>query len=186
MGRPSILSFRPAPYSRTRCIHMKIKSLSLLALVAALAIVFAGCAQDSTDTTNENPAMQEAVSKGEGASAAAEAAKKGTDPTRSEAMSGGKGTKVALSADPSGALKYNKTQLNADAGDITIAFANESSTTHDVVVIDEADKELGATKQIAESNATASLKGVEAGDYTFFCSLPGHEQAGMKGTLTVR
>lgn len=165
---------------------MKIKSFSLLVLVAALAIVFAGCAQDSTDTTNENPAMQEAISKGEGASAAAEAAKKGTDTTRSEAMSGSKGTKVALSADPSGALKYNKTQLNADAGDITIAFTNESGTPHDVVVRDKDDKELGGTDQITESSATLTLKDVEPGEYTFFCSLPGHEQAGMKGTLTVR
>jgi plastocyanin len=166
---------------------MKVKSFSLLVLVAALAIVFAGCAQDSTDTSNDNPAMQEAVAKGEaGASAAAAEAAKGTDTTRSEAMGGSKGTKVALSADPTGELKFNKTQLNANAGDITIAFGNKSSTIHDVVVIDDANKELGATKQIAESNATASLKGVEAGEYTFFCSLPGHEEAGMKGTLTVR
>jgi plastocyanin len=170
---------------------MKVKSFSLLVLIAALAIVFAGCAQDSTDTSNDNPAMQEAVAKGEAgasaeAAAAAEAEKKGTDTTRSEAMGGTKGTKVALSADPSGALKYNKTQLNANAGDITVAFTNKSSTTHDVVVSDDADKELGATKQITESSDTASLKGVKAGDYTFFCSLPGHEEAGMKGTLTVR
>lgn len=170
---------------------MNFKNFSLLTLVAAFAIAFAGCAQDSTNITNENPAMQEAVAKGEAgasaaAAAAAEAEKSGTDTTRSEAMGGTKGTKVALSADPSGALKYNKTQLNANAGDITIAFTNKSSTTHDVVVTGEADKELGATKQIAESSATASLDGVKAGDYTFFCSLPGHEQAGMKGTLTVR
>lgn len=170
---------------------MNLKNFSLLALVAAFAIALAGCAQDSTDITNENPAMQEEVAKGgAGASAAAaagaEKAKSGTDTTRSEAMGGSKGTKVALAADPSGALKYNKTQLNANAGDITIAFANKSTTTHDVVVTDDADKKLGATKQIAESSATTTLKDVKAGDYTFFCSLPGHEQAGMKGTLTVR
>lgn len=170
---------------------MKVKSFSLLVLVAALAIVFAGCAQDSTDTTNENPAMQEEIAKGEAgasaaAGAAAEADKKGTDSTRSEAMSGSKGTKLSLSADPSGALKYNKTQLNAEAGDITIAFTNESGTPHDVVVRDEDGKELGGTDQITESSTTLKLKDVKPGKYTFFCSLPGHEQAGMKGTLTVR
>ncbi|MBJ7459652.1 MAG: cupredoxin domain-containing protein [Thermoleophilaceae bacterium] len=166
---------------------MNLKNFSLLALVAAFAVAFAGCAQDSTDITNENPAMQEAIAKGEGVSAAAGATQsEGTNTTRSEPKGGTDGTKVALSADPSGALKYNKTQLNANAGDITIAFTNKSTTTHDVVVTGEGDKELGATKQITESSDTAELKSVKAGDYTFFCSLPGHEQAGMKGTLTVR
>lgn len=166
---------------------MKVKSFSLLVLVAALAIVFAGCAQDSTDTTNENPAMQEAVAEGKGASAAAGATQsKSTDTTRSDAMGGTGGTKVALSADPSGALKYNTTSLKAKAGDIEIDFTNESTTPHDVTVTGDGNKELGATKEITESKATAELKDVKAGEYTFFCSVPGHEQAGMKGTLTVR
>jgi len=33
-----------------------------------------------------------------------------------------------------------------------------------------------------QSKVTVNLK---AGTYTFFCPVPGHEQAGMKGTLTV-
>ncbi|MBJ7354012.1 MAG: cupredoxin domain-containing protein [Thermoleophilaceae bacterium] len=163
---------------------MNSKTYALLALVAALA--FAGCAQDSTDTTDENPAMQEAISKGKGASAAAAAAESSTNPTRTEATGGTDGTKVALSADPTGALKYNTTQLNANAGDITIAFQNKSSVPHDVTVTGDGGKELGATKEITESSAKLELKGVKSGDYTFFCSVPGHEQAGMKGTLTVR
>ena len=32
------------------------------------------------------------------------------------------------------------------------------------------------------SKVTADLK---PGKYEFYCSVPGHEQAGMKGTLTV-
>lgn len=166
---------------------MNFKSFALLALVASFA--FAGCAQDSTDTSNENPAMQEAISKGtaaEGASAAAGADKSSTDTTRSEAKGGTGNTKVALSADPSGALKYNTKQLNANAGNIVIAFQNKSSVPHDVTVTGDADKKLGATDQITQSSAKLELKDVKAGDYTFFCSVPGHEQAGMKGTLTVR
>ena len=171
---------------------MNPKIFSLLALVAALA--FAGCAQDSTDTTDDNPAMQEQVMKGAtgggatgaGASeAAGGSAMKSTDTTRSEAKGGTHATKVALSADPTGALKYNTTQLNANAGYISVAFQNKSGTPHDVTITRE-DKQLGATKQITKSSAVLNLKDVKAGSYTFFCSVPGHEQAGMKGTLTVR
>jgi plastocyanin len=179
---------------------MNLKSFSLLALVAALAIVFAGCAQDSTDTTDDNPAMQEQVMKGtaaEGASAAAGASDgammkedktdtSSTDTTRSPATGGTHATKVALSADPSGALKYSTTKLNTNAGNVTVAFENKSSTPHDVTITGSGNKKLGATKQITGSSANLNLKDVKPGTYTFFCSVPGHEQAGMKGTLTVK
>lgn len=176
-----------------RCLRMNPKFLSLLALVAALAI--AGCAQDSTDTTDDNPAMQEQVMKGTAAAGASAATatdsmkssdKMGTDTTRTDAKGGTHATKVALSADPSGALKYNTTKLNTTPGNVTIAFENASSTPHDVTVTGEGNKKLGATKQITDSSAKLNLKDVPAGSYTFFCSVPGHEQAGMKGTLTVK
>lgn len=160
---------------------MKLKSAPLLALLVLALAVFAGCAQDSTNTTDDNPEMQEQIMKGEGASAATQ----GTGTTRSEAKGGTDGNKLSLSADPSGALKYNKDALNANAGNITIAFVNESSTPHDVTV--EGDgKELGATKEFTKGSETLKLEDVKAGTYTFFCSVPGHEQAGMKGTLTVK
>lgn len=167
---------------------MKLKSAPLLALVILALAVFAGCAQDSTNTTDDNPQMQESVMKGQGASTAAGQATQstGTDTTRSEASGGTAGNKLALSADPTGALKYNTTKLNANAGDVTIAFVNESSVPHDVTVEGAGGKELGATKQITKGHATLKLSGLKAGSYTFFCSVPGHEQAGMKGTLTVR
>lgn len=169
---------------------MKIKSAPLLAFVILALAVFAGCAQDSTNTTDDNPEMQEKVSKGEGASAAAAAAEagasKGTDTTRTEAKGGTNGSKVALSADPTGALKYNTTKLNANAGNVTIAFVNESSVPHNVTVDGAGGKEIGATKDITKGHETLKLDNVKPGTYTFFCSIPGHEQAGMKGTLTVR
>ncbi|MGK2877524.1 MAG: plastocyanin/azurin family copper-binding protein [Solirubrobacterales bacterium] len=167
---------------------MNIKSFSLLALVAALAIVFAGCAQDSTDTTDENPAMQEEVMKGTAAESAAKAgaAQSSTGTTPAEATGGTDGTKLALAADPSGALKYNTKQLNAKPGNITITFTNKSTTPHDVVVETEAGKTLGESEDVTEGSVKLVLKDVKAGTYTFYCSLPGHRQAGMEGTLTVR
>jgi plastocyanin len=90
---------------------------------------------------------------------------------------------VALAADPGGALKFDKKTLSAKAGKVTIAFANASSIGHNVTIA-QGPKNLGATKTITRSKATLSLA-LKPGSYTFYCSVPGHRQAGMQGTLTV-
>ena len=51
--------------------------------------------------------------------------------------------------------------------------------------VEGAGKVLGATPPFSGGTKTLSLN-LPAGTYTFYCSVPGHEQAGMKGTLTVR
>ena len=94
------------------------------------------------------------------------------------------GEKLALAADPSGQLKFDKSSLEAQAGPVTIDMKNDSPVPHDVSIdgggVDERGKEVtdGGT-----STVTADLK---PGAYTFYCSVPGHRQAGMEGKLTVR
>ena len=83
---------------------------------------------------------------------------------------------------PSG-LKYNVKVLKASKGKVTIKYTNNSGITHDVR-IEKGSKEFGGTKKISKGTATATLT-LAPGKYTFFCSVPGHEQAGMKGTLTI-
>jgi plastocyanin len=166
---------------------MKLKAFYLLALAAICAFALAGCAQDSTNTTDENPQMQKSVAEG-GTGAAGSSAPASTTPSRTPAKGGaGSGTtKVALSTDPSGALKFNTDSLKANAGAVDVVLTNQSSTPHDVSVKTSSGKVLGTSKEITKGETTLDLKDVPAGTYTFFCSVPGHEQAGMKGTLTVR
>jgi len=99
------------------------------------------------------------------------------------AASGGGGQTLALAADPSGALKYDKSQLEATAGDITIDFTNDSPLQHDVAV--EGNGVNEASDKITGSKTTLSLN-LKAGTYTFFCSVDGHRAAGMEGTLVVK
>lgn len=90
---------------------------------------------------------------------------------------------LKLAADPS-ALAFDKTELSAKAGEVTIDFTNPSAIPHNVV-IEEDGKELAGFEPITEGeeSETADLK---PGTYTFFCSVPGHREAGMEGTLTVK
>lgn len=149
---------------------MRAKTLMMLLVIALFAFAATGCGSDDSgdDPTDNNPALSEQE-----------------DPN-GEQPSDSSSTKLALSADPDGALKYNTTKLNAKPGNITIDLTNESSTPHDVAVSDDADKELGKSETITGSSTSLELTDVKAGDYTFFCTVPGHEAAGMKGELTVR
>jgi plastocyanin len=96
---------------------------------------------------------------------------------------GGGGSTVSVAADPSGQLAYEPTTLTATAGEVTIEFTNEASIPHDVVV-ERDGEDLGETEQITDSSTSTSVE-LQAGEYTYYCSVPGHREAGMEGTLTV-
>ncbi len=78
-------------------------------------------------------------------------------------------------------LKFEPDELEADAGEITIALTSEGSLVHDVV-IEEADD-----TQVVEARGGTQVGSIELepGTYTFYCSVAGHRTAGMEGTLTV-
>ena len=106
-----------------------------------------------------------------------------TTPAATGAGGGGGGSStVKISADPSGALKYEQTDVSATAGSITIDFTNMSSLPHDVTI--EGNGASGATDQITDSTTSTTVD-LDPGTYTFFCSVDGHRAAGMEGTLTV-
>jgi plastocyanin len=56
---------------------------------------------------------------------------------------------------------------------------------HDVTVASSAGAVEGATPKFSGETKSLTLN-LKAGTYTFYCSVPGHRQAGMQGTLTVQ
>jgi plastocyanin len=93
-------------------------------------------------------------------------------------------TTLAIAADPSGQLAFDKKALSAKSGKVTIVLTNASTTAHDIAV--EGDgKNLGASQTITKSKANLTLS-LAPGEYTFFCAVDAHRQAGMQGKLTVQ
>jgi plastocyanin len=93
------------------------------------------------------------------------------------------GRTLALAADPSGKLAYDKDRAAVLAGRVTVRFTNDAPLDHNVTIA-QGSHTLGATKTITGASATLTVN-LRAGDYVYFCSVPGHRQAGMQGTLTV-
>jgi plastocyanin len=89
---------------------------------------------------------------------------------------------VHLSAVANG-LAYNTKVLHAKAGMVTIDFTNLSHLRHNVR-LEVGEKEFGGTKTIAHGSTTVTVK-LAKGTYHFYCSVPGHEDAGMSGQLIV-
>ena len=82
------------------------------------------------------------------------------------------------------ALKYNVTKLNATAGAVTIAMANPSAIfKHNVAIKGNGVNKKG--KVVGKGGISRILVTLNPGKYVFYCSVPGHEAGGMRGTLTV-
>lgn len=82
------------------------------------------------------------------------------------------------------ALEYEEESLETEAGKVTIDFDNPSAIGHDVK-IEKDGEEIGGTEVISQGEESATVE-LEPGEYTFFCSVPGHREAGMEGPLTVK
>jgi len=93
------------------------------------------------------------------------------------------GRTLALAADPGGALRFDKERVAVLAGRVTVRLTNDSTVEHNVTIA-EGSRTLGATATITESTDTLAL-GLAPGAYVFFCSVAGHRESGMEGTLTV-
>lgn len=92
-------------------------------------------------------------------------------------------TSLTLAANPEGQLSYNTKQLSAKAGKVTITMTNMAPEEHNVTVA-QGSTVLGATPTFQGGSKTLTLN-LKPGTYTFYCSVPGHRQGGMEGTLTV-
>src|SRR5690349_5511756 len=149
----------------------KLAALFVL-ILAAFALVACGGGSDTTsDSTAEQPTTQE-ESGGKGGEKEAEGGTAGA-------------ATLDFEADPSGSLAYATDTATAKAGKVTVNFTNSSPVPHDVAIEDEAGETIAETEVLAEGSDSATAE-LEPGEYKFFCTVPGHRQAGMEGTLTVK
>jgi plastocyanin len=102
----------------------------------------------------------------------------------SSAVSGAAGGHVVEIDVASSGLAFDTTSATAQAGPVVIRSKNPQSTSHDIALTGNGVNETG--DMVSNGGvSTITIADLKPGTYTFYCSVPGHEQAGMKGTLTV-
>jgi plastocyanin len=162
----------PATLSQQRGV-IAVTAILVLAAVSMAVVTSGGSKSDTT-------ASAAPQSTTETQSAATPTATTGTPaPASSPAAT----TSLKLAANPEGQLSYDTKALSAKAGTVTITMTNMSPVEHDVAIA-EGSKTLGATPVFSGGSKSVTVK-LKPGKYTFFCTVPGHRQAGMEGTLTV-
>jgi uncharacterized cupredoxin-like copper-binding protein len=83
-------------------------------------------------------------------------------------------------------MRFEPATLNARAGQpIQLTLDNTGQIVHDFRMTEGVAQPVTATAQPGQK-ATVTFTVPRPGTYTFVCSQPGHEQAGMKGTLVVQ
>ena len=148
---------------------MRKPTLILAAILATLALVAAGCGGDDNNSSSDSSGAQ-----GNGGS---------TSEPSSGGGGGGAASKLTVTADPGGALKFDKSSLSAKAGKVTVTMDNPSSTPHALNIEGNGIEEKG-TKTLTQGKASVTVN-LKAGKYEFYCPVDGHKAAGMEGTLTV-
>jgi uncharacterized cupredoxin-like copper-binding protein len=119
---------------------------------------------------------------------------------------GGGGGGAALSVSMLDTLKFEPATLSAAANTATqVTARNTGAQQHNFVLVKPEDENRVATDAAAKNGDATGIAGVlaggapvagggsetltinvPAGSYSYICTIPGHYQAGMKGTLTVQ
>jgi plastocyanin len=95
----------------------------------------------------------------------------------------GPGETLKLAADPT-QIAYTSKALSSKPGKVTIDFTNPAPIQHDVTIA-KGSQQIAKSKLVAQGSTSVAAD-LAPGKYVFYCSVPGHRQAGMEGTLTVK
>lgn len=159
-----------------------VVALWFVALVGAATTFAVLHAQDEESAeASEVAAGQRQIEERE--EAAANPAEKRAKEAPAAPSAQGPGGTLQLAADPT-QIAFDKTALSSKPGKVTIDFANPSALEHNVA-IEQGGKEIAVSETIVEGKTSVSAD-LAPGSYTFLCTVPGHAEAGMEGTLTVK
>src|SRR6266480_1451668 len=148
-------------------------AIGLFAAVVATTMAFAIVkSNDEQKSRNEKLAKEEQQAAGTTTSAA------GQPPS-------GAAQTLAVSSPADGSLVFQPNGLTAKPGNVTVTYDNPSPVAHSIAVATANGNVLGEVQPFAAGKQSVNLSNLAPGKYVFYCTVPGHREAGMQGNLTV-
>ncbi len=94
-------------------------------------------------------------------------------------------TDLAVSSPSDGGLVFQPNGLTAKPGNVDITYDNPSQVPHSIAVATANGNVLGQVQPFSNGKQSVDLSNLAPGKYVFYCTVPGHREAGMQGDLTV-
>jgi plastocyanin len=94
-------------------------------------------------------------------------------------------TQLDVSSPSDGGLVFQPNGLTAKPGNVDITYDNPSQTAHSIAVATANGNVLGEVQPFTAGKQSVDLTDLKPGKYVFYCTVPGHREAGMQGDLTV-
>jgi plastocyanin len=92
---------------------------------------------------------------------------------------------IKIEAAPTGGLSFGPSALSVKTGIYLVVFTDGANTQHTLNFQDSSTLWPGLVVNNAGEKLQSRIFFGADGAYTFFCAVPGHEAAGMKGVVTV-
>jgi uncharacterized cupredoxin-like copper-binding protein len=82
-------------------------------------------------------------------------------------------------------IKFDQKAYSVRGGEVKIAYPNDGTQTHTLIVQSPQGDKVGEKLRVAPGKETGGVYQLPAGQYTLYCDITGHREAGMVATLTV-
>jgi plastocyanin len=92
---------------------------------------------------------------------------------------------LSVSSPADGSLVFQPDGLQAQPGNVEITYDNPSPVPHSIAVATANGNVIGQVEPFTAGKQTVALNDLTPGKYVFYCTVPGHREAGMQGDLTV-
>jgi plastocyanin len=180
------------PPSRPVLIGASVVFAAVVACTAALAVVNASdekdhrdkeLAEEQAEAEEQAAAEQPVAPPAKGQTPPGETAS--SVPPKGEEQPGGR-TQLDVASPEDGSLVFAPDSLEATPGTLSITYANPSQVQHNLAVEGDDGGTLGETQTFTAGEQTLTIDDLPEGQYTYFCTVPGHREGGMEGTLLLQ
>jgi uncharacterized cupredoxin-like copper-binding protein len=82
--------------------------------------------------------------------------------------------------------KFDPADITAPAGKVVFYLVNAGTLSHDMVIAKPDGSVVTRSELVSAGDQFVfNVDNIPAGSYKIYCDQPGHQDAGMKGTLTI-